>query len=107
MASTSDHGTTARYARGCRCDACRRANAAYMRDFRRRTGSKDRVAVELERAAAALREESDADVPITVTLTPLAHRILLATQLRTRRRRHEVIDELLREHGTASAVACA
>lgn len=29
------HGTRSRYARGCRCDACRAASAAYMRSYRR------------------------------------------------------------------------
>ncbi len=28
---TSEHGTRARYVRGCRCDPCRAANRDYMR----------------------------------------------------------------------------
>lgn len=31
-ASTAPCGTAARYWRGCRCEACRRANAAYSRE---------------------------------------------------------------------------
>lgn len=34
------HGTTSAYARGCRCDACRAAQAAYMREYRHRNGSR-------------------------------------------------------------------
>lgn len=33
-----DHGTRARYSRGCRCDQCRGANAAYDRELRARAG---------------------------------------------------------------------
>ena len=29
-----EHGTRARYVRGCRCQACRAANAAYQRGWR-------------------------------------------------------------------------
>lgn len=35
---TADHGTRARYHRGCRCDQCRAANAAYDRELRARAG---------------------------------------------------------------------
>lgn len=33
-----DHGTRARYHRGCRCEPCRGANAAYDRELRARAG---------------------------------------------------------------------
>lgn len=32
------HGTRGRYTSGCRCDSCRHANAAYMRERRRSGG---------------------------------------------------------------------
>lgn len=35
---TPDHGTRARYSRGCRCELCRGANAAYDRELRARAG---------------------------------------------------------------------
>lgn len=33
-----DHGTRRHYGRGCRCDQCRGANAAYDRELRARAG---------------------------------------------------------------------
>lgn len=38
---TPDHGTRARYSRGCRCDECRVANTAYDRALRARAGLPD------------------------------------------------------------------
>ena len=38
---TPDHGTRARYCRGCRCDDCRAANSAYDRELRARAGLPD------------------------------------------------------------------
>lgn len=35
------HGTRSRYARGCRCEPCRDANAAYVTRWRHRTGRTD------------------------------------------------------------------
>ncbi|UVY83822.1 hypothetical protein NLU66_16670 [Brachybacterium sp. NBEC-018] len=35
---TADHGTRARYCRGCRCGECRAANSAYDRELRARAG---------------------------------------------------------------------
>jgi len=35
---SAEHGTRARYRRGCRCDSCRGANAAYDRKLRARAG---------------------------------------------------------------------
>jgi hypothetical protein len=32
--SVAEHGTTTAYQRGCRCDACRKATAKYMRGYR-------------------------------------------------------------------------
>ena len=42
--SLPPHGTYARYLHkraSCRCDKCKEANAAYIRDYRRRTGARD------------------------------------------------------------------
>lgn len=36
-----DHGTRARYSRGCRCEPCRGANAAYDRALRAKAGLPD------------------------------------------------------------------
>ena len=38
---TPDHGTRARYSRGCRCNDCRAANTAYDRTLRARAGLPD------------------------------------------------------------------
>lgn len=38
---TPDHGTRARYSRGCRCNDCRAANTAYDRALRARAGLPD------------------------------------------------------------------
>lgn len=38
MTAMPDHGTRARYSRGCRCTPCRDANAAYDRKLRARAG---------------------------------------------------------------------
>lgn len=40
-----EHGTRARYSRGCRCDDCRAANTAADRAYRARAGIPDPVAV--------------------------------------------------------------
>jgi len=34
-AQTPQHGTRSRYRKGCRCDACRRAEATYRRNYRK------------------------------------------------------------------------
>ena len=38
---SATHGTRSRYMRGCRCNFCRVANAAYVADWRHRTGRTD------------------------------------------------------------------
>lgn len=45
---TPDHGTRARYHRGCRCDSCRGANAAYDRALRAKAGLPDPAPVVID-----------------------------------------------------------
>ena len=60
-----------------------------------------RVAREIATGEASLERivEEDQDVTVLVPLTPLAYQILVAVQRKTQRRRGDVIDQLLREHG--------
>lgn len=39
----SGHGTRKAYKDGCRCDACREAQAAYFREYRRARGAVARI----------------------------------------------------------------
>lgn len=109
----TDHGTTRGYASGCRCKRCRAAYAAYMREYRHRTGrqkpSREEayLAREMDEARLELAEDLQDDVAVTVSLTPLAYRILLALQLRRKQRRHSLIDTLLREQGSDAVSAAA
>lgn len=88
MSSVNNHGTVSTYNGGCRCDKCRAAWAAYMREYKRRTGTTQRQ--------AALDGETRT---IQVTVTPLDEQILAAAQARTNASRGLVIARLLREHG--------
>jgi len=50
-APTPDHGTRRRYnaieGKRCRCEACRAANAAFMRDYRRTVSRGAQLSLEL------------------------------------------------------------
>jgi len=100
------HGTRASYSRGCRCQECRDAWAAYVRTRNHASGlqrpqsevSLDRE-IDLADRLAISADEMDQKVP--VGLTPLGLKILAAAQRRTRRRRGDVLDTLLRDYGSA------
>lgn len=44
-----EHGYRAYVTWGCRCETCRAANAAYMRDYKARRAAKDPAFVEVRR----------------------------------------------------------
>lgn len=83
----SAHGQVQRYARGCRCQRCRSAWAAYMRDRRARIGAR-------QRPYYAGRSEAR-----LVQLTPLGLEILSAVQAREQRQPADIFEHLLRLHG--------
>lgn len=101
----SGHGTAARYNRGCRCQPCRDAWADYIRAWRRRHGRRSRVehitARDLARLDAAVSEalRHGADIRVPVTLSPLGGQVLVSIERRLKRRRGEIVDQLLRRHG--------
>src|SRR4051812_36525045 len=101
-----DCGTWMRYAKGCRCRSCKDAWAGYIREQRRkrnggRSPREKAVDREIAHAAETLPAvaDSDADVQVTIGLAPLDYQILLAVQRASRKRRGEIIGELLREYG--------
>lgn len=105
VGSSEARGTRLGYARGCRCDECRTAWAAYMLAYKRRRRDQrpreERQAErEIAKADSTLRR-SDEDVRVETTLTPLDLQILTEIQRRSKRRRGDVIGQLLREHGPA------
>lgn len=57
------HGTHGTYVNGCRCEACRAANAAYKRDLYRRTLTKSRAyfRARYQRRKAGRQAVGDAD----------------------------------------------
>ena len=61
---------------------------------------------QVERELAKLEAEpEDADVRLPVQLTPLGAQILVHLQRQTQQRRGEIIDRLLREHGSEQMTA--
>lgn len=101
-----EHGTQRRYAMGCRCRSCRKAWREYITSRRRakglpnREGSRHRQDVRRTRAIVLRAVETEVDPELRLKLSPLGGQILVAIQQRTGRTSGNVIDELLREHGT-------
>lgn len=99
------HGTVQGYGSGCRCDDCKAAWATYCRDRRRSLGvptpEESLVAREIAIGEQKIPQlvERDEDADVSVSLTPLEFQILVEIQRRSKKRRGEVIGDLLREHG--------
>ena len=85
--TTTSHGTTACYVRGCRRRPCRAAWAEYMRQYR---------GTSAQRPAAYYGGRAE---PVTLRLTALGRRIMEAAQARTGHTRGDVIEHLLRTAG--------
>lgn len=85
------HGTVASYQKGCRCDRCRAGWATYIRERRHRLG------IQTPREDARFYEgpyESAGEVK----LTELGLARLDALVEKTGKKKHDVIEQLLREH---------
>lgn len=106
--STFTHGASGPssrgYAAGCRCQRCKAAWAAYIKQRRYQSGNQrplaEALAVrEIETVEASLARDAEDDVEVSMTLTPLGARLLVELQRRLGLRRADVVEVLLRDRG--------
>jgi hypothetical protein len=72
MTTKREHGTVSSYTTGCRCELCRAAVAAYMRDWRARRGPRKQGAAWLDRLKAA--GMSDLEIELALLKLEIAWR---------------------------------
>lgn len=82
---TQPHGTEASYQRGCRCGRCRVGHREYSRNYRR---------------AGRYYADAGICVGMNVALSLLTRRILSATEARTGKSSADIVEQLVRLHGS-------